>query len=516
MGCSKEDGPAQWDVDLLAPLVNTTFTIGDLIDDTLLDVSSDGSVTLLYQSQLFAVDMDTVLKAPDTTFFYGAGLANGQGSVNLPAGFPFTSQNDLTRFDLEDLYLRSLILREGTLRMRLRNEIMSAIIGTFRLPGSTFPDGTNSITSEVGPGSLSNPTYSTQSRDLAGSVFDLRGPAYNDVNTLATSIDLLLDPNGSGATVNEGDSVVAEITYSGLIPQYAKGYFGDRTIHIGPEESDLDLFANVVNGTLDVDDVSLKLRVENGVGVDVQVRLDHLRAMNSHNGASVDLSHTIFQGPVNLNRAVDLGNGYAPSVYTTTMDNTDSNVDVFLETLPDQVTYELDLHLNPLGDISNGNDFLYYDSKLRATLELEVPLRVIANELTLEKILDVDLPGTEDAHGLQSGDLRIFATNGFPFSARFQMDIVDAEGQVVRAVPLQGLIASGVLGANGVVQHSVDSRADAQLDADGIDLLYAGNRLRLRAIFNTADQAQHVRILDSYRMDVKIAAGAHYLVNGDE
>ena len=70
-GCAKNAGPAQWDVDLLAPIVTTTFTIGDLIPDSLLVTGSTGAISLLYQSELFAVDLDTVLTAPDTTLFYG-------------------------------------------------------------------------------------------------------------------------------------------------------------------------------------------------------------------------------------------------------------------------------------------------------------------------------------------------------------------------------------------------------------------------------------------------------------
>ena len=271
--------------------------------------------------------------------------------------------------------------------MELRNEIQSAIFGSFSLPGAIFSNGTNVMEASVGPGTMANPTFNTVTRDLAGTVLDLRGPGFNDVNTLATSISMLLDPNGNGADVTEGDSVVAKVTYSGLRPEYAKGYFGDRTIHIGPESTDLDLFQNIISGTLDVDDVTLRLRVENGVGVDVQVALDYLQATNSNSGGTVDLASTIVQGPINLNRAIDLGNTFQPSVYQNTINPANSNVDHFFEVLPDRIGYELDLHLNPLGDISNGNDFLYWNSSLRASLELELPLRLIANDLTLEQIM---------------------------------------------------------------------------------------------------------------------------------
>lgn len=513
-GCAKE--PAQWDVDLLAPLITTSMTIGDLVPDSLLGTGDDGAISLVYRNALFAVDMDTVLAAPDTTFVYGAGLQQGQGSVNLPAGFVFDAQNNLTRFDIDDLELRSLVLREGTLSVHMTNELTSGILGTFSFPGSTFAGGGNTLTAFADAGSPALPATTTVVRDLAGTSFDLRGPAYNDVNTLNTNISLVLDPNGTGATVYEGDSVLALLTYGGLVPQYARGYFGNRTIQVGPDTSALDLFANIVSGTLDVDEVDLRLKVENGLGVDIQVDLHHLSAINTRTGSVVDLSHSILQGPINLNRAVDLGNGFEPAFYNAAMDQDDSNVDLFLENMPDRLGYSVDLRLNPLGDVSNGHDFLYYDSRLRADLELELPLRLIANALTLETTIAPDLPGGPDGHALLSGRLHVFATNGFPFSAALELAIVDEGGLVLAGLPVDGTIATGLLGGDGLVHTPIDSRLTATLSAEHTDMLYNGGKVRLRAVFNTADQVQHLQLYDHYRLDLQVTAGAHYMVNGNE
>lgn len=513
-GCAKE--PARWDVDVLAPLVTTSMTLGDLIPDSLLASGSNGAITLVYRSTLFAVDMDTVLAAPDTTFVYGAGLDQGLGTVNLPAGFVFDSQNNLTRFDIDDLQLRTLVLREGTLKVNMTNELTSGILGTFSFPGSTFPDGSSTMTAFAGAGSSSQPGVTEVQRDLAGVVFDLRGPTYTDVNTLATNINLTLDPNGSGATVTEGDSVLALLTYGGLVPQYARGYFGNRVIEVGPDTTALDLFSSIVSGTLDVDDVDLRLKVENGLGVDIQVMLDHLSAINTRTGSTVDLSHTILQGPMNLNRATDLGNGFVPSFYNAAMDQDNSNVDLFLENMPDRLGYAVELRLNPLGNVSNGHDFLYYDSRLRADLELELPLRLIASSLTLEKIIEPDLPGSADGHALISGKLNVFATNGFPFSANLQLAIVDEFGNLMAQLPVDGSITTGLLGGDGLVHAATDSRITAVLSADHAHLLYTGGKLRLRAVFNTADQVQHVQIYDHYRLDLQVTTGANYMVNGNE
>ena len=130
--------------------------------------------------------------------------------------------------------------------------------------------------------------------------------------------------------------------------------------------------------------------------------------------------------------------------------------------------------------------------------------------------MTVDLPGTAEAHGLQSAELKLFATNGFPFSAALQLDILDSLGNWLSSVPTQGVIATGLLGGNGIVSSPVGSELTAQLDVARTNMLYNGGQLRIRVAFNTASQSQHVQIYDTYRMDLQITAGAHYLVNGDE
>lgn len=509
LACRRDEGPAQWDVDVLAPVVRTSLTIGDLVADSLLVSDGEGAITLLYSSELFAVDLDTLLKAPDTTYFY-PGAITFPGPVDFPPGAGIVSEDNVTRFDFEDVALRYLELRGGQVELEIRNKIASAVQGRITLPGATFPGGSNQIALQVAQGTPTNPSTSREVRDLSGVKFDLRGPQFNSANTLQTIVAVNLDANGSGATLTDQDSVNAKVTYRDLKPAYAKGYFGSRTIRVDPTTTELDLFRNLVSGSLDVDDVSLRVRLENGIGADLQLMLENLQAINTRTGNVVDLSHTIFQAPVNLSRATDLGNGFVPTFYSNTIDTQNSNVDEFLENIPDQLSYALELRLNPLGNITNGNDFVYADSRVAATLELEVPLRIIAQDLVLQTIVDVDLPA-----GFRSGELRFFVTNGFPFQAGLSAAIVDANGQVWSELEVSGSIPTGVLGGNGRVASPSDGRLSARVTPEQVAALREGRELRLRVKFNTADQTQHLRIYDDYRLDVQVVVGANYMVNGN-
>lgn len=515
LGCRKESSKPTWDIDLLAPLVRTTLTVGDLVADSLLEADAQGDLTLVYRGTLFTVGLDTLLEAPDTSFRYTYALPVA-GPLNFPAGLSILNQSDVQSFDLGDVQLRELQLREGMLTMDMVNMVASVIVGSMGLPLAQFADGPATMQASVPAGSPASPGLATTTRNLAGSRFDLRGPQANGVNTVQTLVNAQLDPNGTGADVTDQDSLHIVVSYFGLVPEYARGFFGQRTERFDPDTNRLGLFDAFVSGTLDLDAASLKLNIENGFGADLRLRMRQLTAVNSRNGTAVDLMHALMNGPLNVTRAVDNGSSATPSTLTRVVDMSNSNIDAFIESLPDKVAYELELELNPLGDISNGNDFVYHSSKLTAAVDLEVPLRLAANALTLQTITAVDLPGQPDGHALCSGVLRVFAENGFPMSARIELATVDASGNVLTVVPVDGQVASAPLGANGVVTQRTSSVLTATVDAGTVQELYDGARLRVRAALTTEPAGQHVRILDHYALDIQVTLEADYMVNGDE
>ncbi|MFN3875464.1 MAG: hypothetical protein ACK4L7_06095, partial [Flavobacteriales bacterium] len=514
-GCRKESDRPKWDIDALVPIARTTLTLRDLVADSLIQTAPDGSVTLVYRGTLFEVGLDSLLPSPDTSFVYRYALPI-PGPINLPPGINFFNQTDVQRFDLGDLALSRLDLHEGRLELRMTNMVQSRILGTIQIPGATFADGGNSLSTAADAGSPAQPRISLGTRDLAGARFDLRGPQLNSVNTLLTVIGAQLDPDGQGATVTDQDSLFLEARYFGLVPAYARGFFGQRTTSEGPATQPLGLFDAVVDGILDLDVATLRLRVENGFGADLQLRLHELTAINSRTGAEVPLQHALLQGPLNLTRALDLGSGPQRTVAERELDPGNSNLVSFIEALPDQARYHVDLALNPLGDISNGNDFLYHESAVKATIDLEVPLRLIADELTLQTIARPELPGSANGHALRSGTLRLFATNGFPMRARLMLDLIDQSDAVVATIPVQGSILAAAIDTGGLVTQPSTSRLTAVLDEALVDLLYSGTRLRTRVAFTTAAPPRHLRLLDSYALDLQLTLEANYMVNGDE
>lgn len=136
LACRKEANRPTWDVDVVVPLIKTTLTIGDLVPDTLLSIDQQGNVSILYSNQLFALKLDTVLTAPDTSFSYIYPVPFN--IPNVAPGTTFSNTNDVTRFALDQLELRDLRIRSGSLSMMISNSISGNILGHFALPGATL------------------------------------------------------------------------------------------------------------------------------------------------------------------------------------------------------------------------------------------------------------------------------------------------------------------------------------------------------------------------------------------
>lgn len=514
MSCRKDQPKPTWDIDVVAPLARMSLTIGDLVPDSLLDTDANGDVGILSTLHLFSLSLDTILAIPDTSLLYAYALPF-PGPVSFPPGSTFNTNDDVTRFDLQDLHLTKLTVRSGRVDIAISNMMNGNIIGNFALPGATLGGSALELQLALPPGTPSSPSLTTTTRELNGYKFDLRGPDLNATNALATHLWYANSPDGNAVSITNMDSLLAWVTYHDIIPEFASGSFGTREMEVEPATAELELFKHIT-GTLDLAQVDARLIIRNGLGVDAQARIHHIRSINTRTGTTVDLSAPLTSNPLNINRAVDLGSGFIPAYNAFAVGQGNSNIEQFLENLPDQIGYALDLTINPLGDISNGHDFLYHDSKVTADLEVEIPLRLIATNLTLAKLVDIDLPGTAEAHAWNSGVLHLFAENGFPFSAAIQLEVVNASGESMALLDPGGTVPAGVLDGNGIVVQPGAARIDFGIGPDNMNLLHQSGQLRVKAVFNTADQSNHVQIKDDYRMDLQLTMDANWVVNGNE
>ena len=77
--------------------------------------------------------------------------------------------------------------------------------------------------------------------------------------------------------------------------------------------------------------------------------------------------HSSIGSSINLTRPNKTGWVVSPEVRTESYTTSNSNLDVFIENLPNQMSYEMQFQINPFGDVNNHGDFYSDDAPLKAT-----------------------------------------------------------------------------------------------------------------------------------------------------
>ena len=172
-----------------------------------------------------------------------------------------------------------------------------------------------------------------------------------------------------------------------IVPYYAKGYFGQSN-DTSNSESRVTLFDRIQAGTFSLEDATLNLDVKNGIGADIRAGLLGFRSVNTRTGNTVAMQHSSVQQIFNVQRATDFP--FTPSNYSFEYNKSNSNLISLLENMPNRFDLSYYTELNPFGNISNGNDFVYTDKAIDAHVKLDIPLHFSSNNLTLVDTVYLD------------------------------------------------------------------------------------------------------------------------------
>ena len=133
MGSCKQDiGGSEWDVDVLAPVIKTTLTMADLVADSLLTADAEGGLRFKIETPLIDLPLDSILKIPDTTIFKGISL--GANLNNIPPGTQLLPVADATQYELGDLALKKVVVREGTLKLKVSSVLATKVEFEYSIP----------------------------------------------------------------------------------------------------------------------------------------------------------------------------------------------------------------------------------------------------------------------------------------------------------------------------------------------------------------------------------------------
>jgi len=504
--CKKREDTIRWNIDGIAPVVYGELSIYDILPDSVLTSDMDSSVTMNLGLNLFRLDLDSLVSIPDTSLLDTFALPFAFPVTTTP-GQVFINQPEDNAINIGSAELTNVEVKSGTIDYQLKSTIQGKIIYEYQIPVAIDANG-NSFSqlvyvSAAAPGMTAS---ASGSFDLSGYSINLSGSSGNSFNIIQTNVNIKVDPtNATDVSVSNQDTVYITNELSNIKIDYAKGYFGNQSFIIGPEKTSLTAFNNLISGNLNIDQIDVDLELVNGIGADASITFNSFTASN--NNSEIALNHSIIGNNININRANKIGPTIYPYYYTTTLNNSNSNIDYMLELLPDSIGYGLALELNPLGNVSAHNDFISSDAPMELNMDIQLPLRIIANNLTLADTLNIDI---SDTTGLHSVMFNINLENGFPLEAQIDLILLDQNNMVISHVLSPTLVPSASVDGNGVVSSISSSTHQLTLNQKDFNTLIQNNKIVLKIIFNTPTSSNHIDIYDYYKLKFNVVANFEY------
>ncbi|MCB0429805.1 MAG: hypothetical protein H6585_06260 [Flavobacteriales bacterium] len=409
----------------------------------------------------------------------------------------------------DNLQLNYIIIRDGFVKIDVVSTLQDTLRFDYKIPSATFQGVPFEVITKVPPAPPGGTSVFSKLYDFTGYKLDLTGINGDTVNTWYQSLIGRIDSTGNSTTLALTDSFYVNAGLVDVVPEYGYGYLGQDVYDIGPSVVPVELFKGITAGNIDLEKVKVTMDVVNSIGLDANVVLKSLISKNTSTGNTVPLSSSFLDSTVTIAEATD--NPLTPAVENIEI----SGLEPLVENLPDEMEYQLKLQLNPNTPpppIGTGTDFIYHDHGIRADLNIEMPLSLVANQLTLTDTSDFDLGNNNPSEDrkIKDGTFTLLVDNGFPFDALITLDITDGAGNVLDQLMMDQMVAAAQLDAGNRVSQKKLTQIKLPVNEARMNKLYNGNKIVIKAAFTTAGQPDFVKIYSNYTIDFKLVGDFNY------
>ena len=441
------------------------------------------------------------------------GFYASSATAIFPSIDVLASTEDVTQTIPGGAKLTYIEAEEGTLHVFITSSVQEGLNLTYKLEGAYDKMGRPLIVSTfVPPAPIGSLSSVDRSFNLKGFSIDLTGKFHNTFNTYTQSISARIDSSGVLRTITSSDSLKISYTLENIKPRLIKGYAGNDTIQVGPASSAFDFLSGIKSGSLSLDDVQLSLNIENGIGVKGDLVISDFTAKKGSSSALLN-APGIMNTKISVNKATEFP--YTPASTTISLNKSNSNIKTLFELLPNMLQYAMKVYVNPLGDDGTYQDFVNASSRLNVNINMEVPLNIIANNLTLVDTIDFSLGASlEKIDAISEGTLNLIAYNGYPLEATLTVIVYDEYFGVIDTLVNGYKVQAADLNASCKVSEEKRSIAKILLSGARTSMLKQGQKALVIAKFSTkSNQAScdaYLKIYSDYKLRLKLTGDFQY------
>lgn len=511
-GCKRE--PTTWDVDGLVPLAYSKVTLEEAVPDENIASDSNGALSLIYKGNLFELSLDSIFQIPDTSaedeFFLPI------GTVTLQPGQTFKADTVTSPYDMNGAQITYFDIRSGIFHVFVESTLAEPMILEYAIPSATKNGQMFFVKETIPSGTIGSPTYVDKDYDLSGYAINLTGENNDAFNLLRTEYRVYVDSAGVPLTIVAGDRLRLGNTLQSIRPSYARGYFGNELLTESAEGEAIDAFNNIVSGNITLEKTTMQFNIINELGVDIRANIGELTGKNNLTNLETSLTGPIINTDMNLNRSTETNNASNPvigSTYSQELNETNSNVTDFIGVLPNELSYAIEVQINPLGNVSGSNDFVYDSTGIKLALDVEIPLKLQANNLVILDTAEFNIDSTsqEEVGRITGGFLNLYATNWYPWDIEAQIYLMDENYMVIDSIFGGSQVLLGGQPNPDEVTIPSESVLKAPVSKSKIDNLYRAVYVESKLRINTVGSTP-TTIFDTYYIDMNLVGDFTYLV----
>ena len=425
------------------------------------------------------------------------------GRIILPAQ-PVTSVsgNDVVSFNPgTGIEIERLKVLTGRLNYNLISA--SSISGSFSITLPTAIRSGSAISKVI---SINGSTNITDSIPLSTADLNLGTDVSQPFNKIPFNYSISVNSNGQLINFNKNDSIYMNVNMLNPNLDYVKGYFGQLSKQIDPDNFDTGLedFMSNITGQFHISNPSLTLNYSNSFGIPIEVTLNVTGRRNTQS-VNLGLAPDTISSPNSL-AVRDVSSSLA-------INNTNSAISNLISLPPYKITFSGSAKMNPSGPVGGRNNYVFGNSRFLGSLEANVPLQLWINNIQFSDTLDNFLkPDSNSGNNsdfkpedMDSLIVNLVAQNGFPMGFSVRMVLYDSVKKVmIKTIDASNLILPAPIDAAGKVTGKTESKTTINFNKAFFDAINSANKIILFFTLNTSGNGtKDVKIYSDYTITFK-------------
>lgn len=501
ISCQKKE--THWDTDILVPILTTTMGVDDIFGEENVAANPDQSMSVIVEEKIELLVTDSVIETGDTL---SVDIFNVPFTFTVPPGQKVIEKETISPLSFGEMELTKARAKTAKMKFYVTSHIKQPLLVHYKLYSATLDGVIYEVEKRVEAATASQTTSSIIEITLNNYDMDLTGPDGNAFNTIYALTTVWIHPDGDTVVVFPYDSLSIISTFEEFVPEYVSGYLGTQKINAN-SSSPINVFGDFISGSFDLDNIEASIDVQNFLGVDLSMEINKISTKNNATNTEIDLEHSLIGSSLNILRASESGiNDYPVWSKDYNYDISNSNLDKMVEMRPDSLIINVIGEVNPLGNISAGNDFVYFDRGLETKILMNIPLNFSANNLVIEDVSSIDIGNKS----VKSGSLNIIAENSFPFNLDLQFYIINDDDIIVDSLFAENTtMDAAITNSNGYVVSSSNSELKVELTPNLLQALEQNNRMIIRAKINSTENKKYV-LFEHSNLQIKIIGDLEY------